>query len=167
MALNNSIVDYLNQKGQEGIEEFGTDITNDITDALIKGKESEVVKEYLARKEKGESDTSAVLNTGASRLGSAGMSFLAGALSGGMSAGLAGVSHTFTNGAQYNDVNNFKEIAESADTTTEEGKAIHGVANRLAEKEAKGQRITEFDRGYLSNAVENAAIEDYNKRGGR
>ena len=154
----------LKQMGQEGIEEFGTDITNDITDALIKGKESEVVKEYLARKENGESDTSAVLNTGASRLGSAGMSFLAGALSGGMSAGLAGVSHTFTNGAQYNDVNNFKEIAESADTTTEEGKAIHEVANRLAEKEAKGQRITEFDRGYLSNAVENAAIEDYNRR---
>ena len=154
----------LKQTGQEGFEEFLTDITNDVTDAFIKGKESEVVKEYLARKENGESDTSAVLNTGASRLGSAGMSFLAGALSGGMSAGFAGVSHTFTNGAQYNDVNNFKEIAESADTTTEEGKAIHEVANRLAEKEAKGQRITEFDRGYLSNAVENAAIEDYNRR---
>ena len=154
----------LKQMGQEGIEEFGTDITNDITDTLIKGKESEVVKEYLARKENGESDTSAVLNTGASRLGSAGMSFLAGALSGGMSAGFAGVSHTFTNGAQYNDVNNFKEIAESADTTTEEGKAIYEVANRLAEKEANGQRITEFDRGYLSNAVENAAIEDYNRK---
>ena len=154
----------LKQTGQEGFEEFLTDITNDVTDAFIKGKESDVIKEYLARKENGESDTSAVLNTGASRLGSAGMSFLAGALSGGMSAGFAGVSHTFTNGAQYNDVNNFKEIAESADTTTEEGKAIHEVANRLAEKEAKGQRITEFDRGYLSNAVENAAIEDYNRR---
>lgn len=154
----------LKQMGQEGIEEFGTDITNDITDALIKGRESDVVKEYLARKENGENNTSAVLNTGASRLGSAGMSFLAGALSGGMSAGMAGVSHTFTNGAQYNDVNNFKEIAESADTTTEEGKAIHEVANRLAEKEAKGQRITDFDRGYLSNAVENAAIEDYNRQ---
>lgn len=154
----------LKQTGQEGFEEFLTDITNDVTDAFIKGKESEVVKEYLARKENGESDTSAVLNTGASRLGSAGMSFLAGALSGGMSAGFAGVSHTFTNGAQYNDVNNFKEIAESADTTTEEGKAIYEVANRLAEKEAKGQRITEFDRGYLSNAVENAAIEDYNRQ---
>ena len=154
----------LKQSGQEGIEEFGTDITNDITDALIKGKESEVVKEYLARKENGESDTSAVLNTGASRLGSAGMSFLAGALSGGMSAGIAGTTHTFSQGMQYNDVNNFKEIAESADTTTEEGKAIHEVANRLAEKEAKGQRITEFDRGYLSNAVENAAIEDYNRQ---
>ena len=154
----------LKQTGQEGFEEFLTDITNDVTDAFIKGKESEVVKEYLARKENGESDTSAVLNTGASRLGSAGMSFLAGALSGGMSAGFAGVSHTFTNGAQYNDVNNFKEIAESADTTTEEGKAIYEVANRLAEKEANGQRITEFDRGYLSNAVENAAIEDYNRK---
>ena len=154
----------LKQMGQEGIEEFGTDITNDITDTLIKGKESEVVKEYLARKENGENNTSAVLNTGASRLGSAGMSFLAGALSGGMSAGIAGATHTFSQGMQYNDVNNFKEIAESADTTTEEGKAIHEVANRLAEKEAKGQRITEFDRGYLSNAVENAAIEDYNRR---
>ena len=154
----------LKQSGQEGAEEFVTDILNDVSDSFIKGKESDVVKEYLARRENGENNTSAVLNTGASRLGSAGMSFLAGALSGGMSAGIAGTTHTFSQGMQYNDVNNFKEIAESADTTTEEGKAIHEVANRLAEKEAKGQKITEFDRGYLSNAVENAAIEDYNRR---
>ena len=153
----------LKQMGQEGIEEFGTDITNDITDALIKGRESDVVKEYLARRENGENNTSAVLNTGASRLGSAGMSFLAGALSGGMSAGIAGVSHTFTNGKQYSDINNFKEIAESADTSTEEGRTIQEVANRLAEKEARGENISTLDRGYLANAVENAAIEGYNR----
>ena len=154
----------LKQSGQEGAEEFVTDILNDVSDSFIKGKESDVVKEYLARRENGESDVSAKLHTGASRIENAGMSFLAGALSGGMSAGIAGATHTFSQGMRYNDVNNFKEIAESADTTTEEGKAIHEVANRLAEKEAKGQRITEFDRGYLSNAVENAAIEDYNRR---
>ena len=153
----------LKQSGQEGIEEFGTDITNDITDALIKGKESDVVKEYLARRENGENNTSAVLNTGVSRLGSAGMSFLAGALSGGMSAGIAGVSHTFTNGKQYSDINNFKEIAEGADTSTEEGRTIQEVANRLAEKEARGENISTLDRGYLANAVENAAIEGYNR----
>ena len=153
----------LKQSGQEGIEEFGTDITNDITDALIKGRESDVVKEYLARKENGENNTSAVLNTGASRLGSAGMSFLAGALSGGMSAGIAGVSHTFTNGKQYSDINNFKEIAEGADTSTEEGRTIQEVANRLAEKEARGENISTLERGYLANAVENAAIEGYNR----
>ena len=153
----------LKQMGQEGIEEFGTDITNDITDALIKGKESDVVKEYLARRENGENNTSAVLNTGASRLGSAGMSFLAGALSGGMSAGMAGVSHTFTNGKQYSDINNFKEIAEGADTSTEEGRTIQEVANRLEEKEARGENISTLERGYLANAVENAAIEGYNR----
>lgn len=153
----------LKQMGQEGIEEFGTDITNDITDALIKGRESDVVKEYLARKENGENNTSAVLNTGVSRLGSAGMSFLAGALSGGMSAGIAGVSHTFTNGKQYSDINNFKEIAESADTSTEEGRTIQEVANRLAEKEARGENVSTLERGYLANAVENAAIEGYNR----
>ena len=153
----------LKQMGQEGIEEFGTDITNDITDALIKGKESDVVKEYLARRENGENNTSAVLNTGASRLGSAGMSFLAGALSGGMSAGFAGVSHTFTSGKQYSDINNFKEIAEGADTSTEEGRTIKEVANRLAEKEARGENISTLERGYLANAVENAAIEGYNR----
>lgn len=154
----------LKQMGQEGLEEFGTEITNDLTDTLIKGRESEVIKEYLARKENGESDTSAMLNTGVNRLGNAGMSFLAGALSGGMSAGVAGVTHTLTNGAQYNDINNFKEIAESADTTTEEGKAIQEVANRLAEKEAKGEKISLAEKGYLANAVENAAIEDYNRQ---
>lgn len=153
----------LKQMGQEGIEEFGTDITNDITDALIKGKESDVVKEYLARRENGENNTSAVLNTGASRLGSAGMSFLAGALSGGMSAGFAGVSHTFTSGKQYSDINNFKEIAEGVDTSTEEGRTIQEVANRLAEKEARGENISTLERGYLANAVENAAIEGYNR----
>ena len=154
----------LKQMGQEGLEEFGTEITNDLTDTLIKGRESEVIKEYLARKENGESDTSAMLNTGVSRLGNAGMSFLAGALSGGMSAGVAGVTHTLANGAQYNDINNYKEIAESADTTTEEGKAIQEVANRLAEKEAKGEKISLAEKGYLANAVENAAIEDYNRQ---
>ena len=154
----------LKQMGQEGLEEFGTEITNDLTDTLIKGRESEVIKEYLARKENGESDTSAMLNTGVNRLGNAGMSFLAGALSGGMSAGVAGVTHTLTNGAQYNDINNFREIAESADTTTEEGKAIHEVANRLAEKEVRGEKISLAERGYLANAVENAAIEDYNRQ---
>lgn len=154
----------LKQMGQEGLEEFGTELTNDLTDTLIKGRESEVIKEYLARRENGESDASARLHTGLDRLGNAGMSFLAGALSGGMSAGIAGATHTLANGAQYNDINNFREIAESADTSTEEGRAIQEVANRLAEKEAKGQKITEFDRGYLSNAVENAAIEDYNRQ---
>ena len=154
----------LKQMGQEGLEEFGTEITNDLTDTLIKGRESEVIKEYLARKENGESDTSAMLNTGVNRLGNAGMSFLAGALSGGMSAGIAGATHTLANGAQYNDINNFKEIAESADTTTEEGKAIQEVANRLAEKEAKGEKISLAEKGYLANAVENAAIEDYNRQ---
>ena len=153
----------LKQSGQEGAEEFVTDILNDVSDSFIKGKESDVIKEYLARKENGENNTSAVLNTGASRLGSAGMSFLAGALSGGMSAGIAGVSHTFTNGKQYSDINNFKEIAEGADTSTEEGRTIQEVANRLAEKEARGENISTLERGYLANAVENAAIEGYNR----
>ena len=148
----------LKQMGQEGLEEFGTEITNDLTDTLIKGRESEVIKEYLARKENGESDASAMLNTGVSRLGNAGMSFLAGALSGGMSAGIAGATHTLANGAQYND------IAEGADTSTEEGRTIQEVANRLAEKEARGENISTLERGYLSNAVENAAIEDYNRQ---
>lgn len=154
----------LKQMGQEGLEEFGTEITNDLTDTLIKGRESEVIKEYLARKENGESDASAMLNTGVSRLGNAGMSFLAGALSGGMSAGIAGATHTLANGAQYNDINNFREIAESADTSTEEGRAIQEVANRLAEKEVRGEKISLAERGYLANAVENAAIEDYNRQ---
>lgn len=153
----------LKQMGQEGLEEFGTEITNDLTDTLIKGRESEVIKEYLARRENGESDASARLHTGLDRLGNAGMSFLAGALSGGMSAGIAGATHTLANGAQYNDINNFREIAESADTSTEEGKAIQEVANRLAEKEARGENISTLERGYLANAVENATIEGYNR----
>ena len=153
----------LKQMGQEGLEEFGTELTNDLTDTLIKGRESEVIKEYLARRENGESDASARLHTGLDRLGNAGMSFLAGALSGGMSAGIAGATHTLANGAQYNDINNFKEIAESADTTTEEGKAIQEVANRLAEKEARGENISTLERGYLANAIENATIEGYNR----
>ena len=154
----------LKQMGQEGLEEFGTELTNDLTDTLIKGRESEVIKEYLARRENGESDASARLHTGFDRLGNAGMSFLAGALSGGMSAGIAGATHTLANGAQYNDINNFREIAESADTSTEEGRAIQEVANRLAEKEVRGEKISLAERGYLANAVENAAIEDYNRQ---
>ena len=153
----------LKQSGQEGAEEFVTDILNDVSDSFIKGRESDVVKEYLARRENGESDVSAKLHTGASRIENAGMSFLAGALSGGMSAGIAGVSHTFTNGKQYSDINNFKEIAEGADTSTEEGRTIQEVANRLAEKEARGENISTLERGYLANAVENAAIEGYNR----
>ena len=152
------------QSMQEGLEEFGTDLTNDVTDYLIKGKESDVAKDYLARRANGESDLTAKMHTATDRIGSAGMSFLGGALSGGMSAGMAGVNHTLNNGFNYNDLDgHYKEIAESADTSTEEGKTIYEVANRLAEKEARGEKVTLADKGYLANAVENAEIVDYNK----
>ena len=152
------------QSMQEGLEEFGTDLTNDVTDYLIKGKESDVAKDYLARRANGESDLTAKMHTATDRIGSAGMSFLGGALSGGMSAGMAGVNHTLNNGFNYKDLDgHYKEIAESADTSTEEGKVIYDVANRLAEKEARGERVTLADKGYLANAVENAEIVDYNK----
>ena len=152
------------QSMQEGLEEFGTDLTNDVTDYLIKGKESDVAKDYLARRANGESDLTAKMHTATDRIGSAGMSFLGGALSGGMSAGMAGVNHTLNNGFNYNDLDgHYKEIAESADTSTEEGKVIYDVANRLAEKEARGEKVTLADKGYLANAVENAEIVDYNK----
>ena len=152
------------QSMQEGLEEFGTDLTNDVTDYLIKGKESDIAKDYLARRANGESDLTAKMHTATDRIGSAGMSFLGGALSGGMSAGMAGVNHTLNNGFNYNDLDgHYKEIAESADTSTEEGKTIYEVANRLAEKEARGEKVTLADKGYLANAVENAEIVDYNK----
>ena len=152
------------QSMQEGLEEFGTDLTNDVTDYLIKGKESDVAKDYLARRANGESDLTAKMHTATDRIGSAGMSFLGGALSGGMSAGMAGVNHTLNNGFNYKDLDgHYKEIAESADTSTEEGKVIYDVANRLAEKEARGEKVTLADKGYLANAVENAEIVDYNK----
>ena len=152
------------QSMQEGLEEFGTDLTNDVTDYLIKGKESDVAKDYLARRANGESDLTAKMHTATDRIGSAGMSFLGGALSGGMSAGMAGVNHTLNNGFNYNDFDgHYKEIAESADTSTEEGKVIYEVANRLAEKEARGEKVTLADKGYLANAIENAEIVDYNK----
>ena len=152
------------QSMQEGLEEFGTDLTNDVTDYLIKGKESDVAKDYLARRANGESDLTAKMHTATDRIGSAGMSFLGGALSGGMSAGMAGVNHTLNNGFNYKDLDgHYKEIAESADTSTEEGKTIYEVANRLAEKEARGEKVTLADKGYLANAVENAEIVDYNK----
>ena len=152
------------QSMQEGLEEFGTDLTNDVTDYLIKGKESDVAKDYLARRANGESDLTAKMHTATDRIGSAGMSFLGGALSGGMSAGMAGVNHTLNNGFNYKDLDgHYKEIAESADTSTEEGKVIYDVANRLAEKEARGEKVTLADKGYLANAVENAGIVDYNK----
>ena len=74
------------------------------------------------------------------------------------------MNHTLNNGFNYKDLDgHYKEIAESADTSTEEGKVIYDVANRLAEKEARGEKVTLADKGYLANAVENAEIVDYNK----
>ena len=150
----------LKQMGQEAIEEMGTELTNTASDFLIKGKQSDMVQEYLARRQAGESDKEAKFNTAKGIAANVAMSGLGGALSGGFSTGLAGMSNTVRNGIAYNGFNGtYQDIADSADTSTEEGKAIHEVATRLAEKEAKGQKVSLMDRGYLGNAIDNAAIE--------
>ena len=150
----------LKQMGQEAIEEMGTELTNTASDYLIKGKQSDVAQEYLARRQAGESDKEAKFNTAKGVAANVGMSGLGGALSGGFSAGIAGMSNTIRNGFAYRGMNGtYQDIADSADTSTEEGKAIHEVATRLAEKEAKGQKVSLMDRGYLGNAIDNAAIE--------
>ena len=150
----------LKQMGQEAIEEMGTELTNTASDYLIKGKQSDMVQEYLARRQAGESDKEAKFNTAKGIAANVAMSGLGGALSGGFSTGLAGMSNTVRNGIAYNGFNGtYQDIADSADTSTEEGKAIHEVATRLAEKEAKGQKVSLMDRGYLGNAIDNAAIE--------
>lgn len=150
----------LKQMGQEAIEEMGTELTNTASDYLIKGKQSDMVQEYLARRQAGESDKEAKFNTAKGIAANVAMSGLGGALSGGFSTGIAGMSNTVRNGIAYSDFNGtYQDIADSADTSTEEGKAIHEVATRLAEKEAKGQKVSLMDRGYLGNAIDNAAIE--------
>nr|DAS40918.1 MAG TPA: hypothetical protein [Caudoviricetes sp.] len=150
----------LKQMGQEAIEEMGTELTNTASDYLIKGKQSDMVQEYLARRQAGESDKEAKFNTAKGIAGNVAMSGLGGALSGGFSTGIAGMSNTVRNGFAYSGMNGtYQDIADSADTSTEEGKAIHEVATRLAEKEAKGQKVSLMDRGYLGNAIDNAAIE--------
>jgi|GEM_PF-1097768 len=150
----------LKQMGQEAIEEMGTELTNTASDYLIKGKQSDMVQEYLARRQAGESDKEAKFNTAKGIAANVAMSGLGGALSGGFSTGLAGMSNTVRNGFAYSGMNGtYQDIADSADTSTEEGKAIHEVATRLAEKEAKGQKVSLMDRGYLGNAIDNAAIE--------
>ena len=150
----------LKQMGQEAIEEMGTELTNTASDYLIKGKQSDMVQEYLARRQAGESDKEAKFNTAKGIATNVAMSGLGGALSGGFSTGLAGMSNTVRNGFAYSGFNGtYQDIADSADTSTEEGKAIHEVATRLAEKEAKGQKVSLMDRGYLGNAIDNAAIE--------
>ena len=150
----------LKQMGQEAIEEMGTELTNTASDYLIKGKQSDMVQEYLARRQAGESDKEAKFNTAKGIAANVAMSGLGGALSGGFSTGIAGMSNTVRNGIAYSGFNGtYQDIADSADTSTEEGKAIHEVATRLAEKEAKGQKISLMDRGYLGNAIDNAAIE--------
>lgn len=150
----------LKQMGQEAIEEMGTELTNTASDYLIKGKQSDMVQEYLARRQAGESDKEAKFNTAKGIAANVAMSGLGGALSGGFSTGIAGMSNTVRNGFAYSGMNGtYQDIADSADTSTEEGKAIHEVATRLAEKEAKGQKVSLMDRGYLGNAIDNAAIE--------
>ena len=150
----------LKQMGQEAIEEMGTELTNTASDYLIKGKQSDMVQEYLARRQAGESDKEAKFNTAKGIAANVAMSGLGGALSGGFSTGIAGMSNTVRNGIAYSGMNGtYQDIADSADTSTEEGKAIHEVATRLAEKEAKGQKVSLMDRGYLGNAIDNAAIE--------
>ena len=150
----------LKQMGQEAIEEMGTELTNTASDYLIKGKQSDMVQEYLARRQAGESDKEAKFNTAKGIAANVAMSGLGGALSGGFSTGIAGMSNTVQNGIAYSGMNGtYQDIADSADTSTEEGKAIHEVATRLAEKEAKGQKVSLMDRGYLGNAIDNAAIE--------
>lgn len=146
----------------EGSEEFATDISNDITDILIKNTASEPYQEYSARIANGENEKSAFMNTVASRLQSAGLSFLGGGLSGGFSSGVASAIGTYGKGAEYRDVfrgNGYQEIANSVDDSTVGGQKAKSIAQQYADRVKRGENISQMERGYLANAIE-ANMED-------
>ncbi len=159
------VKNYLKSSFVEGSEEFMTDVANDVTDILIKREKSDAWEDYNQRKEAGFSEHDAVVGAIEDRLKSAGMSFLGGAISGGVTTGIAGAMGTYGTGAEFfrdyqkDGKTDYQAIIDSVDDSTESGKRVKEMAGKLQTMQENGQRINNLQNGYLQNAMEEHAYE--------
>ena len=151
----------------EGSEEMGTELANAITDKLIMGDKSNydiTYQNYLdAGMSEEEARNSALLDI-AKNIGQAGVG---GAISGGIMGSGAGalnlVGRTRQGGrSQYN----YQEVADAVsdnreefltDRTFDKGEKLRKLAEEYAQMQTNGQEISNYDRGYFEDVLEDYA----------
>lgn len=152
---------YLRSSGVEGSEEVFTDIANDMSDIAINGKNSEAGRIYDYYIRNGADEKTAFALTLKDRLLNYGMSFLGGAISGGIS-DIGGAAYgTLTNAQKLQEIaptrelesRMYNDIAAEADENSTLGKMARDYAKRLNE----GGKTNVIERGFFANAMDAAA----------
>lgn len=165
-AARSALVNWFAQAGIEGSEEFASEILNGVADAMINGDQSEYndnVRNYI---EQGYSVEDARRKANGDFAKQAIGSFLGGAVSGGIMGGV-GVYASHVRNVQSADQlktvvqdENYKDLAEGIDTNRESYESdeaynaavdAKALAEKLADKQAKGKKISDAEKGKLYN----------------
>ena len=167
------VKNFLKQSFVEGSEEFNTEMTNTITDLIINGDNSDIGQIYKSYLEAGADPKSALGASLMAKAKEAGIAFAGGFLSGGVSGTVGSFTGTIANGRDMsrtannytgNEQSYYSELAESIDTSTEEGAQAQAMAQYYADRVSRGERISLAENGYLGNAID-AAISASVERG--
>lgn len=167
------VKNFLKQSFVEGSEEFNTEITNTITDLIINGDNSDIGQIYKSYLEAGADPKSALGASLMAKAKEAGIAFAGGFLSGGVSGTVGSFTGTIANGRDMsrtannytgNEQSYYSELADSIDTSTEEGAQAQAMAQNYADRASRGERISLAENGYLGNAID-AAISASVERG--
>ncbi len=146
----------------EGAEEFGTEIGNIIADTFIMADKSNVIQKYNSYLQQGYDTKTASIKTGVDLVGQALGAGLGGALSGGVLGGGGMVVGSLQN--NYGAAGAAKEtglenlIAEGQ--SYGEDTNAHKLANKAAEKTAKGKTLNSYQMGQLYNENRIAGEEE-------
>ena len=150
------------QSFTEGSEEVATEFSNTLSDAAIMRELSNINTTYEEFMNQGYTDKEAKEKTFLNVLQNLGMAGLGGALSGGIMGSGAMALGTYNQGRNSN-ITNYQDIVDSVETDPDAYQSSEGyqaadqlrqIAEELAEKQKKGQRISTFEKGILENAVD-------------
>lgn len=160
-SLKSIFKNALKQAGAEGLEEFGTELTNIIGDHVIRGKNSELYKDYKDLIARGYSEKEALTQTALKATGQVVWAGVGGALSGGVMGGGASYINYAENKAQGKTIRGNERVSdmlEIASMTPQESEAYEAYTE-YAKREINAENITDAQLGNLRGLAEVDAIE--------
>ena len=170
----NAIVNALAQAGIEGSEEVASDLINAVADRIINGDKSEYEQDVQSiMMQNGGDEEDARRQATRNFIKDVGMSFLGGAISGGVMGGAATAVGTVSTQAQANQMydqnTDYAELADSIDTNRDsyENKSAYQSALKaqekaveLDQKQKNGETITNKDkRNLYTNMMDAVQVE--------
>lgn len=166
----NAIVNALAQAGIEGSEEVASDLINAVADRIINGDRSEYEQDVQSiMMQNGGDEADARRQATRNFIKDVGMSFLGGAISGGVMGGAATAVGAVRNqiGAQrtFSENTDFQTVADHIDdnesnyqnkSAAESAKVAKQTAQDLADKQANGEKVTRRDINKLYREISDA-----------